>query len=64
MTITLREAIALFPRLLDEPVLLANTQLPHPDTEWAAFQFTGDGNYRTKRLARGEKTHASEDKGK
>lgn len=49
--ITLKEAIELFPTILDEMVQVGHKQdKPIQESSVAEFQFCGDGNYRTTRL--------------
>ena len=52
-TMTIREAIRLFPGLLDEVVTFGEKEsVPMKDSSYLTFQFKGDGNYRTKRINR------------
>ena len=49
---TVRDAIKLYPSLLDEPVENMDYQTDKLIPITATFQFTGNGNYRTKQLSR------------
>lgn len=58
-TITIREAIELFPKLLDEPVKFGfkSGNESMRDADSITFQFVGDGNYRTRTLNKMIKIH-------
>ena len=53
-TITLQEAIELFPQLLDEKIKTGfqSPAGPIQDVQRCDFQFDGDGDYRTSKLER------------
>ena len=52
-TMTVREAIRLFPGLLEEVVTFGEKESkPMQETRYITLQFKGDGNYRTRRLIR------------
>ena len=56
---TIREAIEIFPKLLDEKVYwgLKQTNIPVRESEYVTFQFFGDGNYRTNKIFNKNSNH-------
>ncbi len=49
---TVRDAIKLYPDLLDEPIENMHYPTDNRIPATAVFQLTGDGNYRSKQLTR------------
>ncbi len=53
---TVRDAIKLYPDLLDEPIENMCYPTDNIIPRIATFQLRGDGNYRSRQLQRGEST--------
>ena len=49
---TVRDAIKLYPDLLDEPIQNMSYPMDNRIPSTAVFQLTGDGDYRSKQLQR------------
>ena len=51
-TMTLAEALVLYPQLNSEPIQMMEYPLDGYYPSWVVFQFVGDKNYRTKQVDR------------